>query len=121
MAGEIYFLSSLDSYRFAPVRECCVQRTRTFDTGKVAIEAKIDPPVIGQDFDRQDIDTVIFTCRHEGARIDPINEFPCFVFVAIPRDDDAVIRSPILANELDTIGWGELYRTREHAEQHHFD
>lgn len=121
MAEEIYYLSSLESTRLAPVRECKFERHLTFDTGKAAVEAKMTPGVIGQEFDRaSDIETVILTARHEGASVDAIVEFPCFVFVAIPRPEFDVVRSPLRTDDLVIIGWGELYRTHEDAERHAF-
>lgn len=122
MTGEIYYLSSLDSLLFEPVRECRVVRALAFDSGKRAIEVHLTPSVIGQAFDRApDIDTVVLTCRHEGAKIDPVREFPCFVFIAIPKHDGSVLHSPIRSDDLDVIAWGELYRTRNDAERHYFD
>jgi hypothetical protein len=121
MTGEIYYLSSLDSARFEPVRECRVERRLMFDSGKVAVEARLAPSVGGQDFDRaSDIDTVILSARHEDAVIDPVGEFPCFVFITISKGDDHVLQSPIRPDDLEIIGWGELYRTREDAERHSF-
>lgn len=121
MTGEVYFLSSLDSARFEPVRECRLRRQLTFDSGKVAVEARLRPAVIGQDFNRgSDIETVILSARHENASLDPVNEFPCFVFITIPRAEHDVLKSPIHADDLEIIGWGELYRTREDAERHAF-
>lgn len=121
MTGEIYYLSSLDSARFEPVRECRAVRALAFDSGKGAVEVQLTPAVVGQDFNRaSDIDTVILACRHEGAEIDPASEFPCFVFITIPRHDDSVLQSPIRSDDLDIIGWGELYRTREDAERYYF-
>lgn len=121
MAGEIYYLSSLDSARFEPVRQCQVERMLTFDSGKVAVEARLSPSVVGQDFNRaSDIDTVILSCRHEGAVIDPVSEYPCFVFITIPKGDGYALQSPVRPDDLEIIGWGELYRTREDAERHSF-
>lgn len=120
MAGEIYYLSSLDSRRFAPVRECRVVGALVFDTGKEALVAKVQPPVIGQDFNRpDDIDSVILAARHEGASLDPVSEFPCFVFITISAQGYA-LSSPIRADDLTIIGWGELYRTYHDAENHVF-
>ncbi len=119
-ANEIYYLSSLDSARFEPIRQCRFERLLTFDSGKTAVEARLSPAVIGQDFNRQgDIEVVILTPRHEGASIDPVNEFPCFVFITIPREHE-VLQSPIRSDDLEIIGWGELYRTRADAESHAF-
>lgn len=122
MPGEIYYLSSLESARFEPVRECRVERRLVFDSGKVAVEARLLPSVMGQDFNRaSDIDTVILSCRHEDAVIDPVSEFPCFVFITIPKGAGYVLQSPIRSDDLEIIGWGELYRTHEDAERHSFD
>ena len=120
MGSEIYYLSSLDSTRFEPVRECRFVRLLTFDSGKTAVEARLSPAVVGQDFNRAgDIETVILSPRHEGSSIDPINEFPCFVFITIPQQHET-LQSPIRSDDLDIIGWGELYRTHEDAELHSF-
>jgi hypothetical protein len=37
----------------------------------------------------------------------------------IPREHDD-LQSPIRSDDLEIIGWGELYRTREDAERHAF-
>lgn len=122
MTGEIYYLSSLDSARFEPVRECRFERQLTFESGKTAVEARLWPAVIGQDFNRaSDIEVVILSPRHEGASIDPVTEFPCFVFITIPRSGGELLGSPVLSDGLLIIGWGELYRTRGDAERHRFD
>lgn len=120
MTNEVYFLSSLDSARFEPVRECGFGRPLTFDSGKIAIEAAISPGVIGQDFGHfADIDKVIMTPRHEGVSLLPVSEFPCFVFIALSIAD-FVLESPIRPDDLEIIGWGELYRTRDDAARHTF-
>ena len=121
MTRYTYYLSSLDSIRFGTVRECRFERLLTFDSGKLAAEATLVPGVLGQDFNRSsDIDTVILSTRHEGASIDPVTEFPCFVFIALPRLGSASLESPVRADDLEVIGWGELYRMPEDAERHAF-
>lgn len=120
--GETYFLSSLDSRRFMPVRRCDLGPDVDFDTGKRAVVARIEPPVLGQDFGRPaDIDSVILTTRHAGASLRPIDEFPCFVHIAIATEEDQPVVSPLSAADLTIIGWGELYRTAEDAEANRFD
>jgi hypothetical protein len=121
VTGEMYYLSSLDSARFEPVRECRVERPLAFGSGKVAVEARLWPAVIGEDFNRaSDIDTVVLSARHEGASLDPVSEFPCFVYITIPRSEHMTLESPIHSDDLKIIGWGELYRTPEDAERHSF-
>lgn len=122
MSGEKYYLSSLESRTFEPVRECRFTRLLRFTTDKPLVEADITPPVIGQPYgwgDR-DISTVVLTPRHEGSTIDPISDFPLFVHIAIPHNADARIESPVDVSALQVIAWGELYRTAEDAEQHRF-
>lgn len=121
MTQPTYFLSSLDSARFSAVRRCVVRRLVRFDTGKPAIVATIDPPVVGQDLGRSDdVTTVLLVARHAGHPVDPIESFPCFVHIAI-ADDTGSLETPVRADRLRTIGWGELYRTAEDAREHRFD
>jgi hypothetical protein len=41
------------------------------------------------------------------------------VFIAIPRQHEG-LQSPIRSDDLEIIGWGELYRTYRDAELHSF-
>lgn len=121
MSLTTYFLSSLDSKRFMPVRQCTVHQVVLLAGNKPSLVATLDPPVIGQDFGRgNDIRTVLLTARHAGKPVDPINEFPCFVHIAIPREEWPTEDS-ISAEDFQSIGWGELYRTAEDAQDHRFD
>lgn len=121
MTDGTYYLSSVDSVRFSAVRECRFYRLLTFDSGKIAVEARLSPGVVGQDFgEGLDIERVILTARHEGSSLDQITEFPCFVFIAIPRRGLLVLESPIRSDDLEIIGWGELYKTQDAAERHDF-
>lgn len=121
MAETTYYLSSLDSERFEPVRECTIERSLAFDSGKPAVQARLSPAVDGQDFDRaSDIEQVILAARHEGVSIDPVSEFPCFVFITILRSGYDRLETPLRNDDLEIIGWGELYRTQEEAERHAF-
>ena len=120
MSNAVYYLSSFDSTRLSLTRECRFERLLVFESGKTAAVARLSPGVIGQDFNcAADIEMVVLTPRHEGVSIDPVSEFPCFVFVAIPSDLSA-LESPIRPDDLEIIGWGELYRTRVDAESHNF-
>lgn len=116
------YLSSLESTRFEPVRECSITRFLAFDTGKAAAVADIDPAVIGQDFGLgTDISTVILTARHAGTSVDAIDAFPFFVFIAIPAKTGISLATPIRDDDLQIIGWGELYRSADDAANHAFD
>ena len=121
MNGPVLYLSSLESVRLAPVRECLVLRHLRFDTGKPCSLVRLMLGICGQEFGvASDIDLVVLSNRHEGETLSPIHEFPCFVFVARPLITDIQIREEITRNELEIVGWGELYRTRADAVNHVF-
>jgi hypothetical protein len=121
VAGRTLYLSSLESTRFEPVRECRIVDQIAFDTGKVAVVAWLQPPVVGQDINRAgELHTVILAARHEEASVAPVSEFPCFVFIAIPRVGRTTLRSPVRSEDSEIIGWGELYRTHADAASHVF-
>jgi hypothetical protein len=116
------YLSSLESVRFESVRECELVDLLVFDTGKVAAVAGLKPGVPGQDFGVvEDIERVILSTRHEGVSIDEIDKFPCFVFIAIPGGGREMLSSLIRKDDLQIIGWGELYRSADDARNHKFD
>jgi hypothetical protein len=116
------YLSSLESVRFEPVRECRLVEFLTFDTGKVAARATVQPGVPGQDFGfAEDITTVVLAARFEGDSIDHIEKLPLFVFITIPSEGRGMPSSPLRADDLQIIGWGELYRSADDAAQHKFD
>lgn len=122
MDHETVYLSSLESARFEPVRECRILAPLTFDTGKLAVRVTLRPSIPGQDFNRvEDVETVVLAPRFEGASVAPIDEFPCFVFIAIPREGLEALSSPIRSDDLEIIGWGELYRSPEDASRHAFE
>jgi hypothetical protein len=117
-----YYLSSLDSYYFEKPRECQFLKQIVLESGKKAVIAKVDPPITGQNFNRNsDIDIIILTHRHQGYALFPIRKFPCFVFITLPLIDDALDREKIDSSELEIIAWGELYRTLSDAENHVFE
>ncbi|WP_285488244.1 hypothetical protein [Amycolatopsis taiwanensis] len=76
------------------------------DTGKGAAIASLCPSVPGQDFGSgEDIYTVILTTWFPGS-IDRIDEFPCFVFIAIPVAGRETLSSPIRKDDLKIIAVG---------------
>ncbi len=121
-AGVSYFLSSLDSARLEAVRECVLVKELVFDTGKHCALVRLNPPVCGQEFGlADDIVDVILAARLEGSTLFPINEFPCFVFVARPLRSDMEHCEAIAKDDLEVIGIGELYRSPNDAERKVFD
>jgi hypothetical protein len=115
-AEDVLYLSSLESERFEPVRTCLVVRRIVFDTGKDALVVLLEPGVPGVDFGRgDDVSTFVLTTRFEGASIAPIEEFPCFVFIALPKPGWTTDSDLVTSDDLEVVGWGELYRTAADA------
>lgn len=119
---DTYYLSSLESVRFEPVRECRLSMKLTFDTGKECALVRLSPPVVGQPWGlSEDIEHFVLANRHDGERLFPISEFPCFVHIARLTAKPIGQGGTISASDLETVAWGELYRTRSDAENHVFD
>ncbi|KID31943.1 hypothetical protein [Prauserella rugosa] len=110
MTATLY-LSSLESRTFQPVRECRYRRTLHFPTGKQCL--LVDATLRSAAHD--DVDQLILAARFEGATVDPIDAFPCFVFIARPLIDVTDV-SQINTDDVRVVAWGELYRTAEDAE-----
>lgn len=114
--NQTFYLSSMESVRFAPVRRCRLVRRLRFETGKDCAIIEVSPPVVGQDFNQgSDIHQLLVACRHEGATLFPISEFPLFVSVGLVSKDVAPSAEVIAKDDVAVIAWGELYPTAEAA------
>jgi hypothetical protein len=72
--NDVLYLSSLDSYRFEPVRICRNLRRISFGAGRDALLVDLDPGISGADFNRtSDLSTFVLIARFEGASIAPVN------------------------------------------------
>lgn len=120
-AEQPLYLSSLESYRFEPVRECWLVRLIEFDTGKPCALVRLRPGVIGQDFGVPGtLDPLLLAARLKGAPISAIDKFPYFVYIGIPSADWDKTRKVISSGQVQVIGWGELYRSPQDAARHSF-
>ncbi len=120
--NQIYYLSSLESDRFKPVRKCRFLKQIYFDTGKECALVNVSPSINGQDFGvNNDIDVLILTSRHEGVTLFPVSEFPCFVFIVRSLLPSVESIEYITKKDVEIIGWGEIYRSYHDAENHVFD
>jgi hypothetical protein len=118
---EILYLSSLESVRFEPVRQCIFVKKLRFDTGKECALVRLSPGVVGQDFNvGAEIEQFILANRHGGATLFPIKRFPCFVHIARLLIE-SVDRDVITKDDVEVIPWGELYRSQSDAKRHAFD
>ena len=84
--------------------------------------AKISEPVQWKDEKGfHGSDYVIITLRHEGYDIKNITYFPTFVYVTVLKNKDYDLIEEIVADDLITIGRGELYKTYDRAKNNIFD
>ncbi|WP_020076623.1 hypothetical protein [Cryocola sp. 340MFSha3.1] len=119
---SVYYLSSLDSSLFEPVRRCTVITTLAFDTGRSALVVDLDPAVVGQNFNvGEDLRRFILTSRFQGDDVAAIDHFPFFAYICLPKTGWQELETPLRAADVDIVGWGELYRTAEDASAHRFD
>ena len=119
---EKYFLSSDENKQLEYVRECEYIRYVKFSTGKLAVIAKISEPVQWKDKKGfHGSDYIIIASRHEGYGIKDISYFPTFVYVTVLKNKDYDLIEEIVADDLITIGIGELYETYDRAKNHIFD
>ena len=122
MEEEVYYLSSLESERFETTRECVFLKRLRFNTGKECALVRLSPAIIGQDFGVSgDISIFVVANRHKGEGLTPIRRFPCFIHVARLLIRDIESKQVIAKEDLQVVGWCELYRTRDDADQHVFD
>jgi hypothetical protein len=77
---------------------------------------EIDPPLIGQRFGRgaEDVNLLVLATRHAGQSLFPVSEWPLYVHVALARRD-LTGAATVAEEDLQLIGWGEIYRTEEDA------
>lgn len=122
MNGVTLYLSSLESDRFTRVRECRFVRPIVVGDQKPGVVVHLTPGVPGQDLGAvEDISSFVLTTRFEGTDIRVLEEFPCFVFIALPGVALTPELERIAAVDLQVIAWGELYRTATDAEEHRFE
>ena len=92
-------------------------------TGKECLVVKVSPPVSLQEFNVvDDLDMLILPGRHEGQDLlSSSTPFPVFVFIARLLNGDPEYRETISKDDLQILGWGEIYRTQDDADNHRFD
>jgi len=116
MATADFYLASSEGYNLEDPRQCFRIRRLAGDHRDDFLLARIDPPLIGQLYGMggQDLDELVLVTRHKGASLFPIAEWPVYVHVVRPLVPVAG-RDRLHDNEIESIGWAELYETEEAA------
>ena len=69
------------------------------------IYVSVDPPIPASEFDtRDELDTLVLAPRHEGISLYPhVSEWPCHVYVCIPKRDGDWKTGPF-----DVVDWAVI-------------
>lgn len=112
-----FYLASTEGYGMEEPRWCYRIKRLRGDHRDDHLLIRVEPPFIGQQYGlgAQDIDEVVVAPRHRGVSLFPITAWPVFVHVARPLVANPAGRTTIHDEELEEIGWGELYPTEEAA------
>lgn len=112
-----FYLSSLEYKNLQQVRCCEIKKIMKYLMFRHAALAKLDIPII---YNNKEYYEVVLISRHKGYDVKRINEFPFFVFICILKNKLNENDNKIFPQDLDNIGWGELYQSKEDAEKYCF-
>ncbi|MDC0358637.1 hypothetical protein OAO01_07460 [Oligoflexia bacterium] len=111
-----FYLSSSEGYGLEVPRACYRQKRIGGRNGDDYLSVHIEPPICGQRFGLgdKDLSDVILATRHDGTSLFPVSEWPLYIHVARLLHDVAD-KSELTENDLELIGWAEIYRTKQEA------
>jgi hypothetical protein len=108
-----FYLSSTEGFGLGPPRECYRVKRLSGHSRDDYLLIRISPPIVGQPYGLRDRDIgiVVIAPRHAGSSLFPVSEWPLAVHVARPLSADIELCSAVEAQDLEEIGWGELYES----------
>lgn len=108
-----FYLASSEGYGLEKVRGCYKERRLMNGHPDGYMLCEIDPPIVGQPYDLggQDIQRIIIASRHSGYSVFAINDWPAYVHVARLTRDVSVDKFVIAENDIESIGWAEVYES----------
>jgi hypothetical protein len=111
-----FVLASTEGYGLEALRRCYRIRRVPGRAVDDHLVVSVDPPLDGQRFGLGDryINELVVATRHQGSTLFPISEWPSYVHVARLLGS-AEKKDSFGPDDLETIGWAELYRTEEDA------
>lgn len=108
-----FYLTSSEGYGLEQVRACYKERRLMNGHPDGYMLCEIDPPIIGQPYglDGQDINRIVIAGRHAGYSLFVINDWPAYAHVARLTDDVSDDKFVIVENDIEPIGWTEVYES----------
>ena len=116
-----FVMTSSEGYNLEEPRDCVVLQWLDGDCPNRYLLVSIDPPLIGQNYGlgSRDVFEVVLASRHRGYSLCSIVEWPAYVYVALPLGDIRSKPGRLGKDDLELIGWGEIYRKREDIPSDH--
>jgi hypothetical protein len=111
-----FYLTSSEGFNLEEVRACYKKRRLIGDHPDGYMLCDIVPTIIGQPYGlgERDIDELIIASRHREYSIFSISEWPVYVHVARLTSDMSIDKFAIAENDIESIGWGEIYQSSGH-------
>lgn len=112
-----FYLTSSEGYNLEEIRTCYKRKRLIGGHPDGYMLCEIAPPIIGQPYGLggQDIHKIIIASRHGEYSIFSINEWPAYVHVARLTSDAAINKFTITENDIESIGWAEIYESSTSA------
>lgn len=119
MNSPAFFLASTEGYGLSTPRACYPIRDVKVGNNAKIVLCYIDPPIIGQPYGLggKDIEFVLLASRHEGFSISPVTQWPGYVHVARIKGSPPYDEAEYQKDQVEEIGWGEIYSSSEEAEK----
>lgn len=108
-----FFMTWSDSYDFELLTKCWKIRDLKSLLRDDILLTRISPPIY---WENKSVDRVALVARHAGYSVLNINEWPCYVHVAIVPSESE-ITGRIESADLVSFEWAELYPTEKEARQ----
>lgn len=111
-----FYLTSSEGYNLEEIRACYKRRRLIGDHPDGYMLCEIAPTLIGQPYGlgERDINEIIIASRHREYSIFSINEWPVYVHVARLTSDMPIDKFTIAENDIESIGWAEMYESSGH-------
>ena len=116
-----FFMSAAGEMRgdLAAVRACWVKGRLRDNVRDDYMLIRIEPALLNQDYDLPlcKADMLIIATRYRGFTLFPVTEWPSHVYIVRMLDDAILEKMTFVADQVEIIGWGMIFRTAEEAER----
>ena len=114
-----FYLASIEYDDLRDPRECWFIKRLKFNNDLQAMMLRISPSIqYSYNLNEvQEINTIVIRPRHVVETLFPVSEWPLFVFINKLLVDLKRINDEIHSDECACIFWGEIYQTKQKANE----